>query len=315
MPTIPIGVVLVGRTAPEFISMAQRLEELGIPAAWMTAGGARPDSITTFAAIALKTRSIKLGTCIVPTYPRHPLVAAAQTQVVAQLAPGRFRLGMGPSHRPSMANMGINLTSPLGHLREYVHIVKELLQKGKVDFDGQHYKAHDAIAAPVDVPVMASALQRGSFELCGEVADGAISWICPPAYLRDVALPAMRDGAKKAGRPVPPLIAHAPVCVHDNADEVRAAVREQIINPRLPFYQRMLADAGFSEAANAQWSDRMIDAIVFSGSEQRVAARLKELLSWGASEVLVSLIPAGKDRSASRDRTLKLLADVAKGKA
>jgi hypothetical protein len=46
-----------------------------------------------------------------------------------------------------------------------------------VDFDGDYYHAHDSIPQPVDVPVMASALQKGSFELCGEVADGAISWI------------------------------------------------------------------------------------------------------------------------------------------
>ena len=48
-----------------------------------------------------------------------------------------------------------------------------------MDIDGTYYKAHDAISEPLDVPVMASALQRGSFELCGEEADGAISWICP----------------------------------------------------------------------------------------------------------------------------------------
>jgi len=58
-----------------------------------------------------------------------------------------------------------------------------------VDFDGTYYKAHDAIAQPLDVPVMTSALQRDSFELCGEEADGAISWVCPGPYLRDVALP------------------------------------------------------------------------------------------------------------------------------
>ena len=95
---------------------------------------------------------------------------------------------------------------------------------------------------------MASALRKGSFELCGEEADGAISWICPFTYLRDVALPAMEAGASRAGRETPPLIAHAPVCVHDNPEEVRAAVREQMMNPRLPYYQRMLVAAGYPEA-------------------------------------------------------------------
>ena len=126
---------------------------------------------------------------------------------------------------------------------------------------------------------MASALQRGSYALCGEEADGAISWVCPGLYLRDVALPAMHAGAERAGRPVPPLIAHAPVCVHEHADEVRGAVREQLATyPRLPFYQRMLMAAGFAEVANNTWSDRMIDAVVLWGNEAHVEERLRELL-------------------------------------
>jgi alkanesulfonate monooxygenase SsuD/methylene tetrahydromethanopterin reductase-like flavin-dependent oxidoreductase (luciferase family) len=235
-----------------------------------------------------------------------------QTQVVAQLAPGRFRLGVGPSHRPAMRAMGIRMRNPLGHLREYLRILKALLQSGKVDFDGEFYQAHETIPEPLDVPVMASALQRGSFELCGAEADGAISWICPPAYLRDVALPAMAEGAKQAGRPVPPLIAHAPVCVHENAAEVRAAVQQQIPNPRLPYYQRMLIDAGFPEAAQGVWSDAMVDEVVFWGDEIRVSERIKGMFSLGASEVLISPIGAGQDQAESIHRTTRLLAALAK---
>ena len=307
-----IGVAIGGSKAPEVLTAIERAERLGIQAAWMTTGGARLDSITTFAAAAGRTKQIKFGTSIVPTYPRHPLVMVQQVQVVAQLAPGRFRLGVGPSHRPSMEALGVDFRAPLGHLREYLQILKALLQKGKVDFDGAYYQAHETIPEPLDVPVMASALQRGSFELCGAEADGAISWICPGPYLRDVALPAMRSGADQANRPVPPLIAHAPVCVHENAAEVRSAVREQLMNPRLPFYQRMLKDAGFSEASDGKWSDRMIDDVVLWGEEGQVAERLQELFSFGASEVLVSPIGAGRDRSASVERTMRLLGQVAK---
>jgi alkanesulfonate monooxygenase SsuD/methylene tetrahydromethanopterin reductase-like flavin-dependent oxidoreductase (luciferase family) len=239
------------------------------------------------------------------------LVMVQQAQVVAQLAPGRFRLGVGPSPRPTIEAMGIQFTSPLSHLREYLRILKPLLQQGRVDFDGDYYKAHESIPEPLDLPVMASALQRGSFELCGEEADGAISWICPGVYLRDVALPAMRLGAERAGRLVPPLIAHAPVCVHDNATEVRAAVREQIQNPRLPFYRQMLMAAGFPEAEDGTWSDAMIEAVVLAGDEARVAERLHTLLTYGAAEVLASPVLAGRDRMASLERTLRLLGRVA----
>ena len=81
-----IGVAVSGATSEEVLGQIERSERLGIPAVWMTTGGARLDSITTFAAAAGRTQNIKFGTSIVPTYPRHPLVMAQQTQVVAQLA-------------------------------------------------------------------------------------------------------------------------------------------------------------------------------------------------------------------------------------
>ena len=312
MPKNLIGVHVSGDRVAEVLDDIDRAEQLGIEAAWMTTGGARLDSLTTLAVAAGRTTRIMFGTSIVPTFPRHPVVVAQQVQVVAQLAPGRFRLGVGPSHRPTIRGLGIDFRSPLGHLREYLRILKDLLQKGRVDLDGTYYSAHEVIPGPVEVPVMASALRRGSFELCGAEADGAISWICPGPYLRDLALPAMRRGAEQAGRPVPPLIAHAPVCVHDDVEEVRAAVQEQIMNPRLPFYQRMLRDAGFPEASNGSWSDAMVDSIVLWGDETRVAERLQEMFSFGATEVLASPIAAGPDRASSIGRTTRLLGQVVK---
>ncbi len=307
-----IGVAVSGADTPEVLGRIGRCEQAGIPAVWLTTGGARPDSLTTFAAAAVQTQSIRFGTSIVPTFPRHPLVMVQQVQVIAQLAPGRFRLGVGPSHRPMMRAMGVQMSRPLSRLREYLRILKSLLQQGEVDFDGEYYHAHDRISAPVDVPVMASALQRGSFELCGAESDGAISWICPGVYLRDVALPAMRKGAEEAGRETPPLIAHAPVCVHENAGEVRELVRQQITNPRLPFYQRMLIDAGFPEAAEGTWSDAMIDSVVFWGDEARVKERIEEMFSFGASEVLLSPMGAGPNPGESVHRATSLIADLSK---
>ncbi|MFQ6027162.1 MAG: LLM class flavin-dependent oxidoreductase, partial [Dehalococcoidia bacterium] len=195
----------------------------------------------------------------------------------------------------------------------YIEVVKSLLREGSVDFDGTQYHAHTRLPgdpAP-NVPVMASALRQKSFQLCGEVADGAISWVCPGVYLRDVALPAMTEGASIAGRETPPLVAHAPVCVHENVEEVREAARQQLANyPRSPFYQQMFADSGYPEAFESVWSDGMIDAVVFYGNEEQVAGRLKELLSWGATEILAHPITAGSDTDGSMNRTLNLIAEV-----
>ncbi len=309
-----IGVVISAPDSTGVLAGIQKAEQMGITAAWLTTGGAGLDALTLYAAAAARTDRILLGTSITPTFPRHPIVVVQQVQVLAQLAQGRFRLGLGPSHRPTMESMfGVDFRAPLGHLREYLQIVKTLLHQGKVDFDGRYYKAHAQIRTPVDVPVMASALQRKSFELCGAAADGAISWVCPGVYLRDAALPAMRAGAAQARRPAPPLLAHAPVCVHDKPGEVYEAARQQLANyVRLPFYLNMLAAAGFPEAAQGTWSDRMVDAVVLSGDETQVAERLHKLFSIGATEILVSPVAAGGDRTASLERTLQLVAEVAK---
>ena len=305
-----IGISVLGPDSQAVLAEIERAEELGIGAVWLTTGVGL-DALTLFAAAAVRTRRILLGTAITPTFPRHPVVVAQQVQVLHHLAPGRFRLGVGPSHRPIMeGTFGVDFHAPLGHLSEYIHILKSLLHKGAVDFNGRYYKSHTEMGLTVDVPVMASALQAKSFELCGAEADGAISWVCPGKYLKEVALPAMKAGAQKAGRQLPPLIAHAPVCVHDNPDEVRAAIREQVTNPRMAFYQRMFASAGFPEASGGTWSDAMMDATALTGNESQVKEKLDEMFALGATEILASPIAAGADRAASLERTLRLLARV-----
>lgn len=309
-----IGVQANGGDSVQVLGTIRDLERRGLPAAWLTAGGAGPDALTLLAVAATQTERILLGTSIIPTWPRHPLVAAQQAQVVGQLAPGRFRLGVGPSHPGSMGPMyGVDYKAPVTNLREYVTIVKDLLRRGRVEFVGRHYTAHATLPAPMPgVPVMGSALRAASFEACGAVADGAISWICPAPYLRDVGLLALRKGAGGAGRSAPPLIAHIVACAHTDAAQVRDRVRANFGGYlQSPNYRGMFIAAGYPEAASGAWSDAMIDAVVAHGTDEAVADRIRQLLTDGAGEVLVTLITAGDQPAASRERTLSLLAALA----
>ncbi|MCS5666673.1 MAG: LLM class flavin-dependent oxidoreductase, partial [Dehalococcoidia bacterium] len=72
-----LGVQVQGTTITEVQGNIQKAEDLGIQGVWMTGGGASLDSMTCFAASAASTTKLKMGTSIVPTYPRHPLVMAA----------------------------------------------------------------------------------------------------------------------------------------------------------------------------------------------------------------------------------------------
>ncbi|MCY3691511.1 MAG: LLM class flavin-dependent oxidoreductase [Chloroflexota bacterium] len=313
MSTKRIGIHAGAPNAEASLDLMRRAEAAGAQAAWLTTGGTGLDALTLFSAAAVQTDNILFGTSIVPTYPRHPIVVAQQAQVIDQLAPGRLRIGVGPSHRPPMRAMfGFNLRAPLTNLREYLQILRALLQEGSVDFDGQEYTAHASISRPVNVPVMASALQEGSYELCGELADGAISWVSPAVYLRDKALPAMRRGSDQAGRETPPLIAHAPVCISTDSDATRLAVQQQLSNyPRLPFYQQMWAAAGYPEAAEETWSDGMIEATVFTGDADTVGEKMVAMLDMGIDELLVTPVTAGDDPAADMEQTIRLLGKVA----
>ena len=241
------------------------------------------------------------------TWSRHPVTLAQQIQVLDSLAPGRFRLGVGPSHKAGMiSTFGVDFRAPIGHLREYIHVLRALMHTGAVEFEGRWYSANASISAPVDVPIMASALRPGAFETCGELADGAISWVCPHFYLRDTAVPAMRRGAESAGRETPPLIAHAPVCVTEDLEAARNGVRARLgYFPSIPFYANMLAEAGFAGTPESGWTDDMLDEVLIAGDEAAVAERIKTVFEWGADELLATPIPAGDE-----ERTLRFLGEL-----
>jgi alkanesulfonate monooxygenase SsuD/methylene tetrahydromethanopterin reductase-like flavin-dependent oxidoreductase (luciferase family) len=303
-----IGVVVNRVSGVETVlKAAEQIETMGYGAAWLTNGGPE-DCMPLLAAMAVRCQQLKLGTSVVQTYPRHPVVLAAEANVVDQLAPGRLRLGIGPSHDVVMNMLGIRREAPFEHLREYVAVLRSLNTGEAVDFKGEHYQVHSAMGRPIPVPIMIGALQPKTFELAGREADGAITWLCPASYLAKVGLPALERGADEADRPRPPLIAHVAACVHDNAAEVRDAVRKGIPNIRFPAYQRMLVKAGLEEATSGVWTDALIDRVIAWGSPEQVADRIGEMFRLGADEVLIRPLGAGEVEEAVMQHTIEAIA-------
>src|SRR5690554_6253804 len=103
----------------------------------MTMSASGVDTPTLFAAAAMRTERIKLGTAIVPAFTRHPLSLATQALALHGLAPGRVRLGIGTSHGPSFARpYGLSLDRPLDRLREYLQVARPAIREGRVVFSG-----------------------------------------------------------------------------------------------------------------------------------------------------------------------------------
>lgn len=294
------------------LDVIQELDEAGVQTVWQTAGGTRPDSLTLMSAAAATTGRIQFGTSIVPTYTRHPTVIANQAAVIESLAPGRLRLGVGPSHRPTIEErLGIPMGKPLTHLREYVTVLRSLLREGGAEFRGEYF----TISLPAQqqpstaaTEVLVSALSRNAFRLAGEISDGAISWVAPISYLSTTALRALEDGARSAGRETPPIIAHVPVAVTTDRTRALEATGSQFgMYGSLPFYAAMFEAAGVPVGSDNRTSPEAIDALTVSGSPDEIRRRLEAVIAEGIGEILVSHVPID-DEEAERRELSRILA-------
>ena len=109
---------------------------------------------------------------------------AQQALALYDIAPGRLRLGIGPSHRFIIEDMyGLTQRTPLAHLREYVKVLRAALWEGKVDHSGHFFNVLVTLPRTAQIPLLISTLGEKAFELSGEIADGALSRVCPVPYL------------------------------------------------------------------------------------------------------------------------------------
>ncbi|MBV9662341.1 MAG: TIGR03564 family F420-dependent LLM class oxidoreductase [Actinobacteria bacterium] len=293
------------------VELAQGCEEAGLHGMWLgSAFGFDP--VMALALAGPHTSRIQLGTSVVPTWPRHPVVMAQQAATANAACGGRFRLGIGPSHQPVMKMYGVDFDRPVGHVREYLQIVKALLRDGQASFKGERYR----VTGFLDVegggtpPVMLAALHEQMCRTAGALADAALPWLAPPSYIADAVVPNVAKGAADAGREAPPVIASVPCVLSTNRDEVIEIVNRDLgIYPRMPFYADTLVRAGVPEADKGMtdgWTPAMIDAVIPWGDENQLATAAQAYLDAGADEIVLS--PFG-----GTDTVWQVLGDIARG--
>lgn len=304
-----IGLSIIATDAADAINRIVEAERVGLRQVWLSQGGSGgADTLTIAAMAAARTTQIRLGLAIVPVYPRHPLVMAQQALAIHDLAPGRLRLGIGPSHRPIIeGSYGLKLTSPLAYLREYVTVLRGLLGEGHIEYHGTFFNV-TARSRTAPIPLLVSALGPKAFFLAGEISDGALSWVCPVPYLLKSARSSLQAGAQAQHRTTPPLVAHVVVALSTDEAAVQAQARQFLLRySKLPFYAHMFEEAGQPVAADGSGLDALARALVISGDEATLRGRLVELLANGLDELMVHPLPLtnlGKER----EQLLQLLA-------
>jgi alkanesulfonate monooxygenase SsuD/methylene tetrahydromethanopterin reductase-like flavin-dependent oxidoreductase (luciferase family) len=145
---IGVGEALEMVTREETLEQVRAAEVAGFATAWW-AQIFNWDALTTIAVVGAQVPRIALGTAVVPTYPRHPLMLASQALTVQTAIGNRLRLGIGPSHRVMMEDLyGYSFERPARHIREYLSALGPLLRGESVSYQGETLRAIGQIDVP-----------------------------------------------------------------------------------------------------------------------------------------------------------------------
>jgi len=256
------------------------------------------DALTTLAVVGRQIPRIELGTGVVPTYPRHPMMLAGQALTTQMACDGRLLLGIGLSHQVVIESMfGMSFEKPARHMREYLSILGPLLHGEPAAFTGETLSTNASLAIEgVDAPpVVVAALGPLMLKLAGQLADGTVTWMTGPATLTDHTVPTITAAAAEVGRPAPRVVVGLPVCVTDDPDGARErAAKIYAMYGFLPSYRAMLDREGAEGPADV--------AIV--GDEATVAAGIRNIADAGATDFSAAEFASGDD---DRRRTRELL--------
>lgn len=260
------------------------------------------DALSVLAVVGREVPGIELATGVVPTYPRHPMMLAAQSLTVQSISGGRLTLGIGLSHQIVIESMfGYSYSKPVRHMKEYLSILRPLLHGESVSFHGDTLHANGALGVPRSspVPVLVAALGTQMLQLTARMADGTVTWMTGPATLGEHIVPTITSAAKEAGTGDPRVAAGLPVCVTADPDATRErAAKVFSVYGHLPSYRAMLDREGVEGPADV--------AIV--GDEATVAKGIARLRDAGVTDFAAVEIGAdGAERRATRDLLRSLL--------
>lgn len=313
--------VPAGPNIEDTIKRIKWAEANGISDAWFSDSGA-PDSLTQIAAIAHHTTNIRIGVAVTPVYTRSPSVLAASANVIGQVLPGRFVMGLGSSSQTIMGKFnGIPLDKPLTRVKETAQLVRTMLKGEKTSFNGVTLSSNGYRQAPLEnpPPIYLAALRENMIEMAAEVGDGVIFNLWPKG-----ALPKMMDhvriGAERAGKNPEDIeiVNRAMVlCTDDKAygrSLFRAAFAPYFATP---VYNKFLAWAGYTDAANTiseGWAakdrektggaltDELIDEIAIIGTQEEIQARIQSDADGGVDTHIIAPLAATKE---DLDRTFE----------
>lgn len=322
-----VGLIFLDRPSLlEQIELAQYAEQRGFESVWVCETRLVRDAVTPLAAFATKTNRIKLATGVVNNWTRTSGLMAMTLATLQELSGGRMMMGIGSYWDPLAFNQGIRRRKTLSAMREYVTVVRRLLNLETVTYEGEVVKVrdlrldlgHEVPRSPKEVPIYIGATGPRMMELAGEIADGVFhNFFTSVGYLRE-SLQRVKVGAERVGRRIqdidmPQMMA---VAMSQDAESARNTARYAVAmymgqQPHIAKASgideeviRRIHDTmggwppreGGIEAAMSLLEDDIVDLLCAAGTPEMCRQTVQKYLDNGASyPVLCPLTPNIKE--------------------
>jgi probable F420-dependent oxidoreductase len=299
--TIPFdGVTLLGHR-----EWFHRLADLGYTDVWSAeVDGA--DGFTPLTVAALTEARLNLGVAVTPVFTRGAGLLAMSVAAMAEVAGGRFTMGLGASSQPVVERWnGITYEHPFAKTRDTLRFLKRALDGEKIDEVFETFEVHGfKLSRPVveHPPILLGALRPGMLRLAGREADGAIlNWLAAS----DVAQCRKEVGDGKT------IAARLFVIPTADADVARHIARRMIssyltVNAYAEFHRWLgrgdaltpmwnAWSAGDRKLANELIPDAVVDELVIHGSYEACREHIGRYLDAGVEIPTIAIVPFGID--------------------
>lgn len=274
-------------------------EQLGYDSVWAAEAWGF-DAVSVLSWLAAKTERIHVGSAVLQMPARTPAMTAMTAYTLDELSGGRMRLGLGLSGPQVVEGWhGVPYGKPLGKTREYVSIVRRVLERRKrLQHDGIHYQipyqGADAtglgkplmlIGRPTrpDLPIYLASIGPKNVALTAEIADGWLPVFFSPEHAREVFWPHLEegfsrsgDGRNRAAFDVAPTVS---AVITDDLDSGRAQIRPYLAlyiggmgAKSRNFYNDLAGRYGFEKEA------REIQSLYLAGRKEEAIASVPDAL-------------------------------------
>jgi probable F420-dependent oxidoreductase len=260
--------------------LAQEIEDMGWPTLWRPESSGR-DALISSSVLLDATSQLIVASGIAQIYARHPVTTAAAQKTLFEAHEGRFLLGLGVAHAPSVEGIRkLDYRTPYSDMVAYLKAMAEA--------------PYTAVEPATKPPTVLAALGPRMLKLSAEAADGAHPYFTPPEHTAMA-----RDILGKG----PLLAPEQMVAIDSNLDRARGVARANMARYlRLPNYTNNLLRCGFTQTDIDDMTDRLVDGIVACGDLDVAVDRVQQHLDAGADHVCIQVLVADNDLDITLDR-------------